>query len=98
MPIRLMAGLHYLKRLKGLSDEQVLRAWVENPYMQFFCGEEFFQHRLPIDPSQVSRWRQRIGADGVEKQKFKRARKVLRSLKSLASDSAKTLRVDLYVS
>ena len=67
IPIRLMAGLHYLKHLKGLSDEQVLRAWVENPYMQFFCGEEFFQHRLPIDPSQMSRWRQRIGADGVEK-------------------------------
>jgi IS5 family transposase len=67
IPIRLMAGLHYLKHLKALSDEQVLRAWIENPYMQFFCGEEFFQHRLPIDPSQMSRWRQRIGADGVEK-------------------------------
>jgi len=37
------------------------------PSWQVFCGEEFFQHRLPIDPSQMSRWRQRIGADGVEK-------------------------------
>ena len=67
VPIRLMAGLHYLKHLKGISDEQTVRGWVENPYWQFLCGEEFFQHALPIDPSQMSRWRQRIGEDGVEK-------------------------------
>ena len=67
VPIRLMAGLHYLKHLKGISDEQTVRGWVENPYWQFFCGEEFFQHVLPIDPSQMCRWRQRIGEDGVER-------------------------------
>jgi IS5 family transposase len=67
VPIRLMAGLHYLKHLKGISDEQTVRDWVENPYWQFFCGEEFFQHALPIDPSQMTRWRQRIGDAGVEK-------------------------------
>lgn len=67
VPIRLMAGLHYLKHLKGLSDEQTVHGWVENPYWQFFCGEEFFQHALPIDPSQMTRWRQRIGEDGVER-------------------------------
>ena len=65
--IRLMAGLHFLKHLKGISDEQTVRGWVENPYWQFFCGEEFFQHALPIDPSQMSRWRQRIGEAGVER-------------------------------
>jgi len=37
VPIRLMAGLHYLKHLKGISDEQTVRGWVENPYWQFFC-------------------------------------------------------------
>jgi len=67
LPIRLMAGLHYLKHLKGLSDEQTVYGWVENPYWQFFCGEEFFQHALPIDPSQMTRWRQRIGEEGVER-------------------------------
>ncbi len=67
VPIRLMAGLHYLKHLKGLSDEQTVHGWVENPYWQFFCGEEFFQHALPIDPSQMTRWRQRIGEEGVER-------------------------------
>jgi len=67
LPIRLMAGLHFLKHMEGLSDEAVVDRWVENPYWQFFCGEEFFQHSLPIDPSQMTRWRKRVGETGVEK-------------------------------
>lgn len=67
VPIRLVAGLHFLKHLKGLSDEQTVRGWVENPYWQFFYGEEYFQRRLPIDPSQMTRWRKRIGEAGIEK-------------------------------
>jgi len=66
-PILLMAGLHDLTHLKGLSDEQTVCGWVENPYWQFFCGEKFFQHALPIDPSQMTRWRLRIGENGVER-------------------------------
>ncbi|WP_299657484.1 transposase, partial [uncultured Jannaschia sp.] len=38
----------------------------ENPYWQHFCGEVFFQHRPPIDPSSPTRWRGRIGKEGVE--------------------------------
>ena len=41
LPTRLMAGLHILKHVKGLSDEAVCDAWVENPYFQAFCGERF---------------------------------------------------------
>ena len=29
---RLIASLHYLKHTYGLSDEQVVRRWSENPY------------------------------------------------------------------
>lgn len=29
-------------------------------------GETFFQHKLPIDPSSLTRWRKRIGEEGVE--------------------------------
>jgi hypothetical protein len=32
-----------------LSDEVLCERWVENPYYQYFCGEEFFQHRLVFD-------------------------------------------------
>jgi hypothetical protein len=61
-----MAGLHYLKHAFGLSDEAVVKGWVENPYWQYFCGEEYFQHRLPIDPSQMTRFRSRLGPSGCE--------------------------------
>jgi IS5 family transposase len=67
VPIRLMAGLHLLKHTYGLSDEEVVQGWVQNPYYQFFCGEEYFQHELPINPSQMTRWRKRIGEQGCEK-------------------------------
>ena len=64
--IRLMVGLHYLKHTYALSDEEVVLRWVENPYWQYFCGEVVFQHRLPIDPSQMTRFRKRIGEGGCE--------------------------------
>ena len=66
IPIRTMAGLVMLQHTFGLSDEQVVGEWPERPYWQFFCGEEFFRHDLPVDGSQLSRWRKRIGEAGVE--------------------------------
>src|ERR1700680_3273963 len=50
LPTRLMAGLAILKHTYNLSDEVVCELWIENPYYQYFCGEEFFQHRLPLRP------------------------------------------------
>ena len=65
-PSRLVAGLLYLQHAYDLSDEAVVARWVENPYYQHFCGETFFQHRAPIDPSSLTRWRNRIGEEGAE--------------------------------
>ncbi|WP_052046289.1 IS5 family transposase [Candidatus Paracaedibacter symbiosus] len=42
-PIRLMVELMMLQHMEGLSDEQVVRKWVENPYYQYFCGYDHFQ-------------------------------------------------------
>ena len=44
VPMRVMVGLHYLKSLYNESDESVVVKWVENPYWQYFCGCETFQH------------------------------------------------------
>jgi transposase, IS5 family len=63
---RLVAGLLYLQHAYRLSDEAIVARWVENPYYQHFTGETFFQHRPPIDPSCLTRWRQRIGEEGAE--------------------------------
>ena len=64
--VRLVVGLMYLKYAYDLSDEDVVAAWVENPYWQYFTGGTFFEHRLPIDPSSLTNWRKRIGAAGAE--------------------------------
>lgn len=66
LPTRLMAGLAILKHTHNLSDETLCERWVENPYYQYFCGEEFFQHRLLFDRSSLTRWRQRMGEEKLK--------------------------------
>ena len=66
LPTRLMAGLAILKHTYDLSDEVLCERWVENPYYQFFCGEEFFQHRMVFDRSSLTRWRQRMGEEKLQ--------------------------------
>lgn len=51
---RLMVALHYLKFTFGLSDEDVVAGWVENPYWQALSGMKHFEHRRPIDPSSMT--------------------------------------------
>jgi Transposase domain (DUF772) len=62
LPTRLMAGLAILKHSYDLSDEALCDRWIENPYFQYFCGEEFFQHALVFDRSSLTRWRQTVYA------------------------------------
>jgi IS5 family transposase len=66
LPTRLMAGLAILKHTYNLSDEVLCELWIENPYYQYFCGEEFFQHRLPLDRSSMTNWRRRMGDERLQ--------------------------------
>ena len=61
-----MAGLAIIKHMHNLSDEVLCERWVENPYYQYFCGEEFFQHQLVFDRSSLTRWRQRMGEERLQ--------------------------------
>jgi len=63
LPTRLMAGLAILKHTFNLSDEVLCELWLENPYYQYFCDEEFFQHELPFERSSISTWRKRMGEE-----------------------------------
>jgi IS5 family transposase len=65
-PIRLMAGLLYLKNSFNLSDEELVQRWSENVYWQHFCGSEYFEPRLPCDATQIGRFRRAIGEEGLE--------------------------------
>jgi len=66
LPIRLMASLVYLKNCFNLSDEEVCSRWSENILWQFFSGMEYYEHRLPCDPTQIGRFRRALGEDGLE--------------------------------
>ncbi len=86
-PIRLMVALQYLKHAFDQSDEGVVTHFLENPYWQYFCGFVYFQHEFPIDPSSMTRFRQRIGEEGVEE--------MLKALLEVARDEGHLGKVDL---
>ncbi|MGA1562786.1 MAG: IS5 family transposase [Gammaproteobacteria bacterium] len=67
LPTRLMVGLQYLKYLYNESDENLVRRFIENPYWQHFCGNEYFEHHLPCHPTSLVKWRKRLGHAGAEK-------------------------------
>jgi len=67
LPSRLAVGLLLLKQLYGLSDEEVCKKYVENPYYQYFCGNQHYVHTIPLDSSSLTIWRNRIGIETLEK-------------------------------
>src|SRR5258708_24376645 len=66
LQIRLVVGLHLLKHIEGLSDEAVCERWERDPYMQYFCGEEYFQHAFPLERSGMTHFRKRVGDQALE--------------------------------
>ena len=66
LAIRLMASLVYLKHSFNLSDEELCARWSENVLWQFFSGLDYYEHRLPCDPTQIGRFRRDLGEEGLE--------------------------------
>lgn len=67
IPIRKIVGVVLLKRMFNESDESVVDRWRENPYWQHFCGEVNFQHQWPFDPTELIKFRKRMGERGMER-------------------------------
>lgn len=76
--IRLMTGLHILKHRFTLSDEDVVKGLHENVYWMAFCGvklqaryvsnergEVVVRHCSFLDPSTMTKFRRRLGAEGI---------------------------------
>lgn len=95
-PIRLVAGIFMLQHMSGLSDEQVMIGWVQNPYWQYFCGYDYMQWTFPLDPSSLSRWRKRLGKEGLEKI-LKATLRVALDLKIVKEESLVSVIVDTTV-
>jgi IS5 family transposase len=62
-----MIGILLLQHLHNLSDYKIVHGWVENPYWQHFCGYDFLQWNFPINPSSLTRFRNRLGLARLEK-------------------------------
>jgi IS5 family transposase len=93
---RLMVALHYLKYTFNLSDEDVVEAWVENPYWQHFSGNQYFEHDKPIDPTSMTRFRNRIGEAGAE-ELLKETIVAGQKLKAITPHQLKRVNVDTTV-
>lgn len=65
-PIWLMVSLLILKQLRNHSDENLVVAWSENLYYQYFGGEQYFIAKEPCSSTELVEFRKRIGAAGVE--------------------------------
>jgi len=66
-PIRLMVGLLILKQLEDLSDEKIVLQFKRNPYYQVFCGLTELSNKPPCHSTELVKFRDRIGKEGVEK-------------------------------
>lgn len=93
---RLMVALHYFKYTFDLSDEDVLLGWVENPYWQYFSGMKYFEHKFPIHPSSMTRWRNKIGEDGAE-ELLKQTIEAGLQLKAVKATQLKRINIDTTV-
>ena len=62
----LRPSLLYLKNSFNLSDEELVERWAENVQRQFFSGMDYYEPRLPCDPTQIGRFRRLLGEDGIE--------------------------------
>lgn len=93
---RLMVSLQYLKYTYNLSDDDVVYGWVENPYWQYLSGMSEFEHELPIHPSSMTRWRQRIGKAGAE-QLLKETIEAGLKLKAVKPSQLKRVNIDTTV-
>ena len=60
---QLVIGLLLLKHMTGLSDEGVVTAVMENPYMQAFCGFEQFVTEEILNSSTLTKMRERLGLE-----------------------------------
>ena len=67
VPLRIIIGCMLLKRFYKFNNKTLSIAWVNNPYMQYFCGEACFQHVFPLAASDFNRFRKRIGEARMEK-------------------------------
>ena len=93
---RLMSSLMLMQHSLGISDEKVVSRWLSDPYWQYFSGMECFEHKVPIHPTSMVRWRKYIQEEGAE---FLLSQLILtaKARGNLTTDECKRVNVDTTV-
>jgi hypothetical protein len=63
---RIAYGAIYIKENENLTDRRTVEHITENPYMQYFLGQNEFQCEPLFDPSMMVHFRKRFPADKLE--------------------------------
>ena len=66
-PVRLMAGLLILKQIFNGTDEGVVIECARDACFQYLCGGSIFNDKPPCDPSDLARFRKRIGSERLNR-------------------------------
>ena len=64
---QLINGLLIVKHQMVLSDKEVVELFLENPYVQYFCGYDQFVVTGEIESSTLARLRKRLGVEYFKK-------------------------------
>jgi len=64
---QLVNGLMIVKHQKVISDEETVKDFLENPYVQYFCGYDQFVTGKEIDSSTLTNMRKRLGVEYFKK-------------------------------
>ena len=66
-PSRMVIGSLIIQQRMGFTDRELVKQIQENPYYQYFIGNESFQHKPPFAATLLVEWRKRIDVTFVIK-------------------------------
>jgi hypothetical protein len=75
-------GALIIKEKRGISDRPRVEQIRKNPYIQYFIGQSTYSNELPFDPSLLVHFRQRIGANLINKVNERTIEKILETTPS----------------
>ncbi len=65
IPLRVALGALIIQKRENLSDRNLLKKIVENPYYQFFLGFESFQKKIPFTAPSLVLFRKRMNEEFI---------------------------------
>lgn len=66
-PFRMALAALIIKEKLRISDRETVEQIQENPYLQYFIGQNSYQNEAPFDPSMMVHFRQRISQTLLQK-------------------------------